>query len=216
MASKLNKKGLFLAEILLAVVIAAVIMGSAYLLFNDVMHETKRNQAKMNLESMISIFSLTYGESRVTQNPSVASAISETSSFVKTNIFPSVMDTRDDDNVYSAFSGQILVSPTGATTNYPKGTSIYFITYKDLKKRECSLFLRSIVKTKPIAYLDGEFKIGTPGLVCSSGVYNGDPFTYSSRLLLTRNKMCQQIDEGTRDLTIIYSPKKENYFTCKG
>ena len=206
-----NKKGLFLAEILLAVVIAAVIMGAGYLLFNDIRIENKKIQSRANLESMVTIFSSTYGEVKVIDPPEDAS--NETSSFVKAGIFPSSMDTRDD-NVYSVFSGKLLVSPVGKTPVLPQGTSIFFITYQGLKDLECKSFLRSIVKTKPIAFFDGEFKAGSTDLICMNDIYNGKPFTYSSRLLLSRNKMCQQGQAKTRDLTVLYSRFNEDYLTC--
>ena len=220
-----NKKGLFLAEILLAVVIAAVIMGSGYLLYADIQSENQKNKATANLQALIAKMTVIYGENPIT----AGSATDEAKVHKKTKDIPATILSQSGSHgdVNSAYGKAIFIGAIGknavAGGGLTNGTSNWFVTYDGLSDEQCAKFLPGINKTQPIAIMDGagtagKFKVTANALVgnggCASGAASGPtgPFR-SKRELIGNGKMCA--NGGTKNnLTVVYSPSKHTFAKC--
>jgi Tfp pilus assembly protein PilE len=187
-----NKKGLFLAEILLAVVIAAVIMGSGYLLYADIQSENNKNTATSNLQALIAKMTVIFGEQNI-----AGTIVDETSTLVKTKDIPSTMATNSTTNTLESVYGKAMkIGPVGADTKN------WYVTYTNLTQEQCAKFLPGINKTKPIAITAAAANKATTTAFCGANVNS------------KRKGISAGLCKVDGPLTVYFSPAKQNYSVC--
>jgi Tfp pilus assembly protein PilE len=196
-----NKKGLFLAEILLAVVIAAVIMGSGYLLYADIQKENQKNEFAKNLSALTIQLNQFYGEQPVifTGRPG---RTYDNSALIRSKTIPSTMQTDPTNNLLNTFGHKVYIGPASS------GTSLYFIkSYLDTD--QCSSVLQHVLQTKPIAFASSSSWTGQLKL------YQCITDSDTKRTMV--KKVCtESASKTTSDALIpIYSPKGEEWNGCK-
>lgn len=194
-----HKKGLFLAEILLAVVIASVIMGTGYLLYADIQKENLKNKFALDLESLTIQLNQFYGEEPVIFSEP-AGSFDDNAFLISSKTIPSTMDTEGTDLIKSAFGFDVNIGPAQTTT------STYFIrTF--LPAAECAAVLQHVIKTRPIAFAS----ISGGAVKEFRCVDNSD-----TKRTLTKQICLETAAKSVTDLVIpIYSPKGEDWRTCK-
>jgi hypothetical protein len=218
-----NKKGLFLAEILLAVVIAAVIMGSGFLVYKNIKSENEKNDAIRDLNMIISmvtpIFTDERGQGvqydtrnsgRVTRNPSLI----KTQLLVKGRMLPTTMKTTDDDTLITSYgyAASIGLAEYAETSNWR-------IIYHNLDRDQCSKLVQAAIKaTKPMAVGTASYsRRNTNTSIATGGNWPRARQTYcataSSPLQIvqyTCMNRSYQNDTSKIDVSFWYSPNNEN------
>ena len=190
-----NKKGLFLAEILLAVVIAAVIMGSGYLLYADIQSENNKNTATANLQALIAKMTVIYGEENITGATLPAH---ETATLVKSRDIPSTFDQDySAGTLNSVYGTAMTIGPVAADTKN------WYVSYSALSIEQCAKLLPGINKTKPIAITE---------VVAAQVVTDG---SCASAVTSKRKAMAAGLcDTDAATLTVYYSPAKQDFDSC--
>jgi len=183
-----NKKGLFLAEILLAVVIAAVIMGAGFLVYNNIQSENDKNTAVQNLNMIISMVNpVMDGEKAATDNEGVFNT------YAKAKMLPNTVDIDFDAGAglfkaTSAFGYDLDLEMTDATF------SNWQLIYATLDAEQCTKFVQAIIQTKPImmngkAPTCGADSSGTKltGLQMAAAVCNDHPAKTTLKVVYSPN-----------------------------
>jgi len=196
-----NKKGLFLAEILLAVVIAAVIMGSGFLVYTNIQTENEKNTALQNLNMIISMTHPVLGQER---GDTDSDTNVKTKLFVQAKMFPNTIET--DSSTFRAKSAYGYPLSIGMWET--QENSLWRITYNNLDTEECTKFVQAAIKsTRPIA-LGSETGSSTHPAV--EGAYTQPTQTVcgsSQTALTTATTLCPV--DSVRNITLVYSPNNE-------
>ena len=198
-----NKKGLFLAEILLAVVIAAVIMGSGFLVYTNIQTENEKNTALQNLNMIISMTHPVLGQERG-EDATADGTMVKTSLFVQSKMFPNTVET--DGDTLTAKSAYGYPLSIGMWEN--EENSLWRITYNNLDTEECTKFVQAVVKsTRPIVL---GAAAGSSTQPANAGAYTAPTDTVcgtSGSALTIATGLCPANE--SKDITLVYSPNNE-------
>lgn len=198
-----SKKGLFLAEILLAVVIAAVIMGSGYLLYADIQKENNKNTFAQNLAALTIQLNQYYGEGKVVFSGRTGRT-TDNATLVTSGTIPSTITTKPPSTITNIFGGSILIGPARS------GTNLYFIS-NTLNAEQCSAVIQSVLKTQPIAFANkrGGFRASLRLRACINEDDGSGGLT-----ALSKRDLVSSVCTGL-PLVAVYSPTGEEWYGCK-
>ena len=151
-----NKKGLFLAEILLAVVIAAVIMGSGFLVYKNIKSENEKNDAIRDINMIVSMVTPMMSQERgqgVQYDTSNSGRLMNNTKLIKTRLLaqakmlPTTMKVTNERNLMTSYG-----YPASIGLNYNRPNSNWRLMYHQLDRDQCSkLVAAAIEKVRPMA-----------------------------------------------------------------
>ncbi len=183
-----NKKGLFLAEILLAVVIVSVIVGAGFMVYNNIQTENDKNKAVQNLTMMLSMVNPIMDGEKATGNN-----VDVTDLYAKSKLLPNTVDIQKVGGNYEATSAYGY--PLRLTME-DKDFANWALTYEKIDNEQCTKFVQAIMKTKPIM-------IGGLASTCGS----------TAGVKLTGLEMAQSVCKphpAKTDLKLVFSPNNED------
>jgi Tfp pilus assembly protein PilE len=205
MKQHIQKKGLFLTEILLSVVIAAIIMSSAFLLYTNIQSEAEKNDAISDLNMIISMTHPILGAERGS-NFTNTDALDQTALFVRTRLLPNTVEI--DTAAYTAKSAYGYDLSLGMWER--ESNSNWRVTYSNLDAEQCTKYMQAAIKaTSPLI-------VGTvdhnnnptqgyqrPGnAVCGS---TATPLSHASSFCAS----APGSDDQYHTVTFVYSPNNE-------
>lgn len=214
-----NKKGLFLAEILLAVVIAAVIMGSGFLVYKNIKSENEKNDGIRDLNMIISMATPIFADERGMEDRDGDGTNSENPQFMKTGVFvdadlfPNTVLTnkfndRAQNEAISAFGYPMSIGIWEKNEN-----SLWRVRYQNLNVEQCLKFTQAAIKaTKPmiVAHADagttGPLKQNAVGSFAVWGNHRIGICAADASAIATATAICTA---EKNNITFVYSPNNE-------
>lgn len=213
-----NKKGLFLAEILLAVVIAAVIMGSGFLVYKNIKSENEKNDAVRDLNMIISMATPIFADERGMEDRDGDGTDAQNPQFMKTGVFvdgdlfPNTVLTnkfadRASNEAISAFGYPMSIGIWEAKEN-----SNWRVRYQNLTVEQCLKFTQAAIKaTKPMIVAHAAAsslatKITAVGALTVWPANDVVECAADASAIATATTVCTT---EKNDITFVYSPNNE-------
>lgn len=222
-----NKKGLFLAEILLAVVIAAVIMGSGFLVYKNIKSENEKNDAVRDLNMILSMVTPIFIDERGQADFNGDGTLQDNASLIKTKLFvrasivPNTLKTTKESGDTSGNDSNIISSygyPLSIGLAELQETSNWRVQFHNLDQDQCAKLVQAgIAATSPMAVSTGTNAGATNSLLSGNGwstpMYSSCAFE-STPLQIVEN-LCitpSDLTDGY-DVSFYYSPNNEELVT---